>query len=69
MAASPYFAGTSRGQVNWNVQQELNDEPQPRGVMPQPPYEPNRTRISNALVNEWVPRGFAVVSPLSMSSI
>jgi X-Pro dipeptidyl-peptidase len=59
--SSPYFAGTSRGQVNWNVQQELNDEPQPRGAMPQPPYQANRTRISNALVNEWVPRGFAVV--------
>src|SRR6185503_1764087 len=22
-SASPYFAGTARGQVNWNVQQEL----------------------------------------------
>src|SRR5215467_4977955 len=59
--SSPYFAGTSRGQVNWNVQQELNDQPQPRGVMPQPPYQANRTRISPALTNEWVPRGFAVV--------
>src|SRR5215475_4057664 len=46
--SSPYFAGTSRGQVNWNVQQELNDQPQPRGVMQQPPYQPNRTRISTA---------------------
>jgi X-Pro dipeptidyl-peptidase len=60
-SASPYFAGTARGQVNWNVQQELNDEPQPRGVMANPPYQPNRTRISNSLINEWVPRGFAVV--------
>jgi X-Pro dipeptidyl-peptidase len=59
--SSPYFAGTSRGQVNWNVQHELNAQPQPRGVMPQPPYQANRTRISPALVNEWVPRGFAVV--------
>ena len=31
--SSPYFAGTARGQVNWNVQQELNDQPQPRGLM------------------------------------
>jgi X-Pro dipeptidyl-peptidase len=59
--SSPYYAGTSRGQVNWNVQQELNDQPQPRGLMAEPPYVANRSRISNALVNEWVPRGFAVV--------
>ena len=59
--SSPYFAGVARGQVNWNVQQELNAEPEPRGKMMEPPYEANRTRISNALVNEWVPRGFAVV--------
>ncbi len=59
--SSPYYAGTSRGQVNWNVQQELNDQPQPRAPMAEPPYQANRSRISNALVNEWVPRGFAVV--------
>ena len=59
--SSPYYAGTARGQVNWNVQQGLNDQPQPRGMMTQPAYQANRTRISNALVNEWVPRGFAVV--------
>jgi X-Pro dipeptidyl-peptidase len=59
--ASPYYAGTSRGQVNWNVQQELNAQPEPRGPMPEPAYQPNRTRVSNVLVNEWVPRGFAVV--------
>ena len=59
--SSPYYAGTARGQVNWNVQQELNDQPQPRGLMANPPYLANRSRISNALVNEWVPRGFAVV--------
>lgn len=74
--SSPYYAGTARGQVNWNVQQELNDQPQPRdrvispqefngqppqGKMVSPPYRADRTRISNALINEWVPRGFAVV--------
>ncbi len=59
--SSPYYAGTARGQVNWNVQQELNDEPQPRGHMTSPAYNGTRSRISNALVNEWVPRGFAVV--------
>lgn len=59
--SSPYYAGTARGQVNWDVNQELNAEPQPRGHMASPAYQANRTRISNALVNEWVPRGFAVV--------
>jgi X-Pro dipeptidyl-peptidase len=59
--SSPYYAGTSRGQVNWNVQQELNDQPQPRASMAEPPYQASRSRISNALVSEWVPRGFAVV--------
>ena len=59
--SSPYFAGTSRDQLNWNVQQELNDQPQPRGLMTKPLYQATRSRISNALVNEWVPRGFAVV--------
>ncbi len=34
--SSPYYAGTARGQVNWNVQQELNDQPQPRGAMASP---------------------------------
>jgi X-Pro dipeptidyl-peptidase len=43
------------------VNQELNAESQPRGAMANPPYQANRARISNALVNEWVPRGFAVV--------
>jgi X-Pro dipeptidyl-peptidase len=58
--SSPYFAGTARGQVNWNVEQELNDTPQPRGLMASPAYRANRPRISPALL-EWVQRGFAVV--------
>ncbi len=59
--SSPYYAGTARGQVNWNVEQDLNAQPEPRGKMVSPTYQANRSRISNALVNEWVPRGFAVV--------
>jgi X-Pro dipeptidyl-peptidase len=59
--SSPYYAGTTRGQVNWNVEQELQDEPQPRGKMGNPPYRSPRPRISQALVAQWVPRGFAVV--------
>ncbi len=59
--SSPYFAGTSRDDSNWNVQQELGDPPPPRRPLAAPVHQPNRRRISNALVNEWVPRGFAVV--------
>ena len=59
--SSPYYAGTARGQVNWDVNLELNAAPLPRGVMASPAYRADRTRISNALVNEWVQRGFAVV--------
>ncbi len=59
--SSPYYAGTARGQVNWNVRQELDAQPEPRGAMQSPAYQPERSRISNALVNEWVSRGFAVV--------
>ena len=59
--SSPYYAGTGRGQVNWNVEQELGAPPAPRGKMNSPAYNGTRSRISNALINEWVPRGFAVV--------
>ena len=66
--SSPYYAGTARGQVNWDVNQELDAQPNPRGVMTKPPYSATRTRISNALVNEWVPRGFAVVHSEALGS-
>ena len=59
--SSPYFAGTSRDDSNWDVKQELGDQPPTRRALAAPGYQPNRHRISNALVNEWVPRGFAVV--------
>ncbi|MGH7670736.1 MAG: CocE/NonD family hydrolase, partial [Gemmatimonadaceae bacterium] len=61
MGSSPYYAGTARHQVNWDVQVELGTVPPPRGHMEEPPFTSPRPRISNALVNEWVPRGFAVV--------
>lgn len=59
--SSPYFAGTSRDDSNWDVKQELGAASPPRRAMAAPAYQPDRHRISNALVNEWVPRGFAVV--------
>lgn len=59
--SSPYFAGTARGDGNWRVERELGPETQTRKDMIAPPYRADRRRISNALVNEWVPRGFVVV--------
>ncbi len=61
MSSSPYFAGTSRGQVNWNVKLELGAEPAPRGFMKSPDFKSPRDTITTQLVNQWVPRGFAVV--------
>ena len=61
MGSSPYYAGTGRPQVNWDVQVELGAVPPPRGKMNEPPFRSPRPRISSALVNQWVPRGFAVV--------
>src|SRR5688572_18326158 len=60
-ASSPYFAGTARSFAFWDVKQELGVESPPRGPMSGPAYQADRTRISNSLINTWVPRGFAVV--------
>lgn len=59
--SSPYYAGTSREDPNWDVKQELDAQSPPRKPATPPPYREDRIRISNALVNQWVPRGFAVV--------
>ena len=59
--SSPYFAGTAGGRsILWDVRHELGQDPPPR-THPQVAFQPNRTSVSNGLVNEWVPRGFAVV--------
>ncbi|MGH7636757.1 MAG: Xaa-Pro dipeptidyl-peptidase [Gemmatimonadaceae bacterium] len=60
-ASSPYFAGVAQTFAFWDVRQELGAEPPTRGKMSGPAYQSNRTRISNSLVNTFVPRGFAVV--------
>ncbi len=59
--SSPYFAGTSGGDTFWDVKQELGTASPKRRPLTAPTYKPDRRRISNVLVNEWVPRGFAVV--------
>ena len=59
---SPYYAGTSGPtQFLWNVNHELGAMPPPRTSQPAIPFNPNRTSISTSEVNNWVPRGFAVV--------
>ena len=59
--SSPYFAGTSRDDGNWDVKQELGAPSPPRRALVPAAYRPDRRRISPSLINEWVPRGFAVV--------
>lgn len=60
--SSPYFAGTGDGRsILWDVRQELGTSPAPRTTHPIIGFDPNRSVISNGLVREWVPRGFAVV--------
>ncbi|MES2357492.1 MAG: Xaa-Pro dipeptidyl-peptidase [Gemmatimonadota bacterium] len=60
--SSPYFAGTSGPrQYLWNVKQEVGATPTQREHQPEIAFKPVRPRISNDLINEWVPRGFAVV--------
>src|SRR5687768_14550851 len=60
-SSSPYFANTAPNFVGWDVRHELGAQPPKRGLMAGPPYQGERTRISNSLVGDWVPRGFAVV--------
>ncbi len=60
--SSPYFAGTGNGrEILWDVRHEIGAEPPARTTKPNIPFNPNRTSISNSLVRQWVPRGFAVV--------
>ena len=59
--SSPYFAGVAQTFAFWDVRQELGAESPKRGAMVGPRYDGQRTRISQALVGTWVPRGFAVV--------
>ena len=60
-SSSPYFAGVASTFAFWDVKQEVGAESPKRGAMSGAAYRGERTRISNSLVNTWVPRGFAVV--------
>ena len=59
---SPYFAGTDPDDgIFWPVKQELGAESPARKFGQGAKFNPERTRISNSQVRNWVPRGFAVV--------
>ncbi len=59
--SSPYYAGTSGTLENfWDIRHELGEAPPPR-IHQDAPVLRARPGISNAFVDEWVPRGFAVV--------
>ena len=60
--SSPYFSGTSGPRANlWDVKQEVGATPPQRVHQPEIPFKAVNPRISSDLINEWVPRGFAVV--------
>ena len=59
--SSPYYSGTSGPrEYLWDVRQELGEEPPFREFSP-PVEQRLRPGISDSLVDDWVPRGFAVV--------
>lgn len=59
--SSPYFAGVGDGDINWDVKQELGTNPPKRTFHPNIPFDGKRAMISREFVDDWVPRGFAVV--------
>lgn len=59
--SSPYYAGISGGLEHfWNTNHEVGAEPPARVNQPAPVLRA-RPGISNGFVEDWVPRGFAVV--------
>jgi X-Pro dipeptidyl-peptidase len=61
--SSPYYCGTGTNdpQFFWSPRHELNAHPPRHEVPPPIPQQSLRPTISESHVNEWVPRGFAVV--------
>ncbi len=60
--SSPYFAGTAGPRaLMYNVEHEIGAEPPSRGEAPIFPRRGIRPIISKSHVNDWVPRGYAVV--------
>jgi X-Pro dipeptidyl-peptidase len=67
---SPYYAATAstNNAFFWNVNHEVGAVPPPRTSPPLVGWNPNRTIISTAHENNWVPRGFAVVHSESVGT-
>jgi len=60
--SSPYYAGTSNDRSRlWNVNQEVGAPPPARQSQAPIVFQPERARVANSIVGDWVPRGFAVV--------
>ena len=64
---SPYFSGTGSTDkaFMWSPEQELGEFPPFRESCPPIRQQSRRPRMSTMLVNDWVPRGFAVVHSAS----
>ena len=60
---SPYYAEIAKEGASfvWDPKHELDEAGKPHDPPPELGFNPNRKRISDSLVAEWVPRGFAVV--------
>jgi len=67
---SPYYSGigTTDVQYEWDPHQELGEFPKYRVNPPPVAYQKPRSVISNELVSDWVPRGFAVVHSESVGT-
>ncbi len=61
--SSPYYSGTgsTESKYFWDPHQEVGGKPRPREKMPAVSAPRRGGRISDSLVGDWVPRGFAVV--------
>jgi X-Pro dipeptidyl-peptidase len=61
--SSPYYSGTgsTESKYFWDPRQEVGGKPPKREAMPSIAPVKNSPAISNSLIGEWVPRGFAVV--------
>ena len=65
--SSPYFSGTAAGSTDffWDPKQELGSSPPERKDAPNIKQKIRRLQINSRHVNDWVPRGFAVVHSCS----
>ncbi len=61
--SSPYYSGTGSNDPRfmWSPKQELGAPPPEHDVAPNIKQQERRTVLSKGLLEQWVPRGFAVV--------